>query len=64
MLAVRPAADDLDMTQRNTGFGRRRKAINVLAAVLALVAACGGVGRPGAGPVPGGRYQQNFGLTA
>ncbi|MER7686185.1 hypothetical protein [Streptomyces sp. NPDC097610] len=31
------------MTQRNTSFGRRRKAINVLAAMLAAVVACGGV---------------------
>ncbi|MEU9537706.1 hypothetical protein [Streptomyces mirabilis] len=31
------------MTQRNTSLGRRRKAINVLAAVLASVVACGGV---------------------
>ncbi|MGW1759774.1 hypothetical protein [Streptomyces mirabilis] len=31
------------MTQRDTGFGRRRKAINVFAAALALVVACGGV---------------------
>ncbi|WP_329527146.1 hypothetical protein [Streptomyces sp. NBC_01462] len=31
------------MRQRNTSFGRRHKAINVLAAVLASVVACGGV---------------------
>ncbi|MFD7371186.1 hypothetical protein [Streptomyces mirabilis] len=30
------------MTQRNTGFGRSRRAINVLAAALAAVVACGG----------------------
>lgn len=39
MLAVRPPWTMLDMTQRNTSFGRRRKAVNVLAAVLASVVA-------------------------
>ncbi|MFB8131785.1 hypothetical protein [Streptomyces mirabilis] len=31
------------MTQRNTSFGRRRRAINALAAALDAVVACGGV---------------------
>jgi hypothetical protein len=43
MLALRPPRMMLDMTQGNTGFGGRRRAINVLAAVLAGVVACGGV---------------------
>jgi hypothetical protein len=40
VLALRPPWTILDMTQRNTGFGRRRKATNALAAAVA----CGGVG--------------------
>ncbi|MFK0022523.1 hypothetical protein [Streptomyces sp. NPDC090798] len=41
------------MTQRNTSFGGRRKAISVLAAVLASVVACGGVVWLAQGVAPG-----------